>query len=61
MGGVAAFIIWVASQPSRWDGATLIKICHGRTNILRLRDGTIWSRRGYARYPVENPDTVCGN
>jgi hypothetical protein len=54
IGGIA-----ISAIPSRWDGAVVVKVCDGRTAILRLPDGSIWWRsRGLRTYRVEN-ENVC--
>lgn len=54
IGGIA-----ISSIPSRWDGAVVVKVCDGRTVILRLPDGSIWWRSsGLRTYRVEN-ERVC--
>jgi hypothetical protein len=57
---VIIFVIAITAQPSKWDGATLLKICRDGTPIVRLRDGTVWARRTqYFGYPVEDLNSVC--
>lgn len=54
-----AAVLVLAWWPDKWDRATVVKICRNGTPILRV-DGEYWARRsGFARYRVENPETVC--
>jgi hypothetical protein len=58
---VAAAILGVvlASIPDQWDRATVLRVCPDGTPVLRLQDNSIWMRRGYRAYRVDNLETVC--
>jgi hypothetical protein len=53
-----ALIWWL---PSKWDGATVLRICRDGTPIVQLANGSIWARRsGILAYRVERkPEEIC--
>lgn len=57
----AVLLFSLLSAPSKWDGATAIKICRDGTPILRLTDGSVWARRSAVlAYRVEDQEKICG-
>jgi hypothetical protein len=55
------FGMLVVSIPSKWDQATVLRICRDGTPIVQLADGSVWARRtAFLAYRVERkPEEIC--
>jgi hypothetical protein len=58
---VAVIVLWDNPIPSKWNGATVLRICRDGTPIVQLADGSVWARRsGVLAYRVDRkPEEVC--
>lgn len=51
-----ALVWWLPVSP---QAVSIIAICRDGTPIYRRPDGSHYARKGFDRYDVPNPETVC--
>jgi hypothetical protein len=58
---IAAILTMILMIPTKWDNATVLRICRDGTPIVQLSDGSVWAlRSGLLVYRVERkPEEVC--
>ena len=61
MVGAGMILMWplTAPPPATDTSIAIIAICRDGTPIYRRPDGSHYARKGFDRYDVPNPETVC--